>query len=248
MHHSIELPRLSNNEFTSKETKSIFFEEFDDCPYCASHISPMFLYAYFTSTSNSKITSDVVRSGFVHAMFLCPKCKNAILANYKINYGINRSGDVDSWKTFQLNNVIPYKTASFPFNQVVADVSPRFKNIYLQSLQAKYEGKDELVGIGYRKSIEFLIKDYLISINHEKSDKIPDMPLSQCIDLIDNFKIKNLAKASTWLGNDETHYVRKHDDKDLDDLERFLNTLVSYLSFEIIAEDATSFIDLKWNF
>ena len=69
------------------------------------------------------------------------------------------------------------------------------------------------------------------------------MHLGDCIKLIDNPKIQALAKASTWLGNDETHYVRKHTDRDIEDLERFLNSLVGYLSFELTADDAISFID-----
>lgn len=109
-------------------------------------------------------------------------------------------------------------------------------------MQAKLDGKDELVGIGYRKSIEFLIKDYLIYINHEKSEQIPQMHLGDCIKLISSDKIQALAKASTWLGNDETHYVRKHSDKDIEDLEKFLNALVYYLTYELTVEEAYSFI------
>lgn len=248
MRHNVDLPNLSNSEYKMKSTYSIFLDEFNECPHCSKQISPMFLSSHFTTTSTSTKTIDVVRNGRVHVMYLCPNCKNAILANYDIGINYSKLGSVDSYEKLKLRQTIPHKVAVFPFHEVIAKVSPRFKDIYLQSLQAKFEGKHELVGIGYRKSIEFLIKDYLISINHEKSDKIPNMSLSKCVDLIDDSKIKNLAKASTWLGNDETHYVRKHNDKDLDDLERFLNTLVSYLSFEIIAEDATSFIDTKRNF
>lgn len=41
-------------------------------------------------------------------------------------------------------------------------ISPRFVTIYEQAMRAAQMGYDELVGMGYRKALEFLIKDYLI--------------------------------------------------------------------------------------
>ena len=149
---------------------------------------------------------------------------------------------ITKWKQFKIESIFPTPTATFPYSDQICKVSDKFKEIYIESLQAKLEGKKELVGIGYRKSIEFLVKDYLIYINHEKVDKIPAMQLGDCIKLIDNQKIHKLAKASTWLGNDETHYVRKHTDKDINDLEKFLEALVYYITFEITVEEAESFI------
>ena len=37
---------------------------------------------------------------------------------------------------------------------------------------------------------------------------------------IDDSNIKNVAKRAVWLGNDETHYIRKWEDKDLSFLKK----------------------------
>ena len=57
--------------------------------------------------------------------------------------------------------------------------------------------------MGYRKALEFLVKDYAIFLNQEDEDKIKNASLSSCINnYIDNIKIRHLSLASTWLGND----------------------------------------------
>lgn len=100
---------------------------------------------------------------------------------------------------------------------------------------------DQIAGIGYRKSLEFLAKDFAIKYNPDDEDKIKNMPLSNCIKTyIDDPRIKNLAEKSIWLGNDETHYVRKHEDRDISDMKQFIDALVYFISMILITEDAES--------
>ncbi|MEQ3038957.1 hypothetical protein [Thomasclavelia ramosa] len=232
----------------SFEDTNVDLESFGTCPICGKQISPKFKYAYLSHYAKSLKAHDVISNSQVNALYECPDCHNGILVYYKVlcDLQIPKYGKeyvVSNWKTFTIKSIFPTAIAQFPYNDIISKVSSRFKDIYVQSLQAKLDGKNELVGIGYRKSIEFLIKDYLLHIKHEKSVKIPNLPLGECIKLIDSPKIQTLAKASTWLGNDETHYVRKHTDKDICDLEKFLDALVYYLTYELTVEEASSFID-----
>lgn len=74
--------------------------------------------------------------------------------------------------------------------------------------------------MGYRKSLEFLIKDYAIAFHPDKETDIVKSQLSPCInEYIDNKRIKSLATASAWIGNDETHYTRKHEDYNVEHLK-----------------------------
>ena len=58
--------------------------------------------------------------------------------------------------------------------------------------------------------------------------------LSPCINTyIDNPRIKTLATASAWIGNDETHYVRKHEDYNLEHLKIFISATVSFINSEL---------------
>ena len=62
---------------------------------------------------------------------------------------------------------------------------------------------------------------------------IESASLSACISTyINNEKIKTLARASAWIGNDETHYVRKHQNYNVQDLKRFINTVVAFIEYE----------------
>lgn len=48
----------------------------------------------------------------------------------------------------------------------------KFIKTYLQSLEAESFGLDELAGMGYRKAIEYLVKDWAIKNNLEDKEKI----------------------------------------------------------------------------
>lgn len=88
--------------------------------------------------------------------------------------------------------------------------------------------------MGYRKSLEFLIKDFIVFIHPEKRDEVEKKSLSKCIsDHIESSRIRTLAKASAWIGNDETHYTRKHPDYDIDSLKAFIASTVSFIDSEM---------------
>lgn len=64
---------------------------------------------------------------------------------------------------------------------------------------------------------------------------------SVCIkQYIDNSHIKTLAEKATWIGNDETHYTRKIEDRDITDMKKFIQALVYFVGMVLITEDAES--------
>ncbi|GGB26904.1 hypothetical protein GCM10011409_00260 [Lentibacillus populi] len=91
-------------------------------------------------------------------------------------------------------------------------------------------------GIGYRKAIEFLVKDYLIFLNPENKEKILKQQLSPCINMLDNHNIKEIARRAAWLGNDETHYMRKWEDKDINDLKKLIEVTVYFIAMDVSAK------------
>jgi len=93
-----------------------------------------------------------------------------------------------------------------------------------------------ICGVGYRKSLEFLIKDYLMSEMEDESEKeqIKNKFLGACInDDVKSEKIKAVAKRAAWLGNDETHYNRKWENKDVSDLKRLIDLTLHWIESEI---------------
>ena len=89
--------------------------------------------------------------------------------------------------------------------------------------------------------MEFLVKDYAIYKNNEKEEIIKNTWMSDCIKTyIDNEQIKTLAEKSEWIGNDETHYVRKQEDRDINDMKRFIDAMTYFISMSLIVDDAST--------
>lgn len=109
------------------------------------------------------------------------------------------------------------------------------------ALAAESSCLDEIAGLGYRKAVEFLIKDFAIHKHPADEDKIKSMPLGQCINTyINNEQVKTLATSSAWIGNDEAHYIRKQEDRDIKDMKKFIQAIVYFIGIILITEDAAT--------
>lgn len=85
---------------------------------------------------------------------------------------------------------------------------------------------------GYRKALEFLIKDCLISINPDEREKIEKLWLGEAIKKIGNKNIQICAERAAWLGNDEIHYLRVWADKDIEHLKDLIDLTVGWIEAE----------------
>jgi len=129
-----------------------------------------------------------------------------------------------------------------PQSEIIKGISPDFCAIYEQAQKAEQHGLELVAGPGYRKALEFLIKDYIISGFTEKDealaakkDTVEKTQLGTCIAThIKNENIKGIAKRAAWLGNDETHYVRKWEDKDLQDLKKLIRLTLHWIEMETL--------------
>jgi len=62
--------------------------------------------------------------------------------------------------------------------------------------------------------------------------------LAPCIaKYVKNDQIKEIAKRAAWLGNDETHYVRKWEGKDLEDLKKLIALTIHWIEMEKLTAD-----------
>ena len=85
------------------------------------------------------------------------------------------------------------------------EFSPTGVEIYKQALKAEYYNLDQISGIGFRKALEYFIKDFLVNERNKTEYTERAIPLMQAIKDLDFDKMINLATAATWIGNDETH-------------------------------------------
>lgn len=194
------------------------------CPMCHVSIEP------------TKITCKYVEeNNCIFLIWFCNHCNRPFIASYK-----NPSYSIDKPTSPEL---FPKFYTEYEFEQCIKDLSATFCEIYNQSLKAEMLELSQIAGMGYRKALEFLIKDYCIYRNPDDKSKIQSALLSQVItEYVDSSKIKNLAKASAWIGNDETHYIRKFEDKDINDLKKFISATVAFITYELTSDEAEQLI------
>jgi hypothetical protein len=131
----------------------------------------------------------------------------------------------------------PLTAKGFNVIEGIADLSQQFVKIADQATKAEADGLGEIAGIGYRKAIEFLIKDYCIKIHPDNATSIRKLPLAQCIEqFVKDSNVKECAKRATWLGNDEAHYERIWTDHDVKDLKTLIRLTQHWISNEILTE------------
>lgn len=121
--------------------------------------------------------------------------------------------------------------------EVVEEVSPKFADIYKQSLEADAKNLTQLVGAGLRKAVEFLVKDYLIDRNPEEEEKYKRTHLRSCIkDHIENKQLKRAANNAVLLGHDEVHYEKDYKDKDIEDLKTLVRVAMHWVENSLLTE------------
>ena len=109
---------------------------------------------------------------------------------------------------------------------------------------AEQEHLDLIAGIGYRKALEFFVKDFSILTNPDDEEKITKMSLKQVIeDYIEDKELKTCALASAYIGNDEGHYYRKNPDKNLTDLKNYIHGVIYYLEMKLNFLDAQELVN-----
>ena len=205
----------------------ISLQEINECPICHFSLRPEIKSGHFIWNEDR----------FHYSIYLacfCTKCRQMFLAKdtgtcYRENLGYP-----------DLEQLIPVTPSTEPFSDALSALSPTFVNTYNQAQFAEAQGLTEICGIGYRRALEFLVKDYLIHLSPDEEDTIKAEFLGASIKRINNDRIKVLAERSTWIGNDETHYVRKHEDFDYTDMKRFIIAMVRYIESELSFEEALS--------
>ena len=220
----------ANDRFGNNLSVTIDKKNTDICPLCHNMIIPIELGAYLNGKMTSSPTLQIVNR--------CPNenCGRVFTAVYE---GVPQSNNYDNRYYFlrSLEPVYP-TTPELPKN--IKDISPNFVKIFSQASFAENYNLNDVCGMGYRKALEFLVKDYLnqyaekLKINEEL---IKSTSLGQCIDnYIHDPMTKKVAKRATWLGNDETHYYRKWEDKDLEDLKNLLRLTINSIENELLAQ------------
>lgn len=237
------------NNFLLKSKRDIFnsdnyfglkVESPQNCPLCGFAIYPEVVSCIMIdshdrlSTNYDKVVAKI--------SFYCINCGDVFLGNYKVIVDeYTEIGFQEAFYPTTLMELTPKKHIEVPLDDAIAKISPMFVKIFNQAAFSESLKLDEISGISYRKSLEFLIKDFAIYMHPEKKNNISSfrMSLSECINTyIDNESIKQLARASTYLGNDQSHYQKRHHSKDIEDLKKLITALVYYINMSLTLFDS----------
>ncbi|MFS1058719.1 hypothetical protein ACFC9I_05810 [Enterococcus casseliflavus] len=210
------------------------FDVSDTCPHCKRPIDPIVKSAHSDSRHSNGFWVKVA------IVLLCPSsdCSQFFLDWFKVKIG--------DYGNITQTNRLEYVYKPILKNDLPSEVNERFPDfeaIYSQSLQAESYGLDQIAGVGYRKALEFLIKHYAIHTYPDKEDSIKKETLNNTImNRLGAFpKLQTLAQAATWIGNDETHFVRKHEDKDITSMKKFIKSAATFISADLDADEALNF-------
>ncbi|MCT7941552.1 hypothetical protein [Shewanella holmiensis] len=70
------------------------------------------------------------------------------------------------------------------------------------------------------------------------AEKIKRLMLMPCISqYISDTNIKECAIRAVWLGNDETHYERRWEKKDINDLKLLINLVVNWVVSSLMTQE-----------
>lgn len=202
------------------------------CPSCNIAYGELPVCSYYITSARIFLSDQLTT---IYSIFYCPHCEHCFFVQY--------STSDDTACHISIDEVYPTPKATTDFSDRIKKVSPKFVEIYSQSEQAENLGFKDICGMGYRKALEFLIKDYAIFKYPDSQSDIESSPLSKCINtFIEEPQIKVLAKASAWIGNDETHYIRKHESYDLSNLKHFISATVAYINYALTYLEASELL------
>lgn len=211
-------------------TYKVHADEPNECPCCKHSLKPTVLNKELIQNNNSVVEFYIT--------YLCTHCYTPFICKFS---NLERSSD-SSQHTYISSKLALIEPNSFEektFDKCIESVSPSFVKIYNQALEAEHHNLDEIAGIGYRKALEFLIKDFLIVHDKVPENKVKPTALGNCINtMIDNPQLKIAASRATWLGNDQTHYEQKYTDNDINDLKRLITLSVHWISMICLTDEA----------
>jgi hypothetical protein len=205
----------------------------NECPLCHHAIKPE--QQAWSLTGSPKPDTQAV----LEIVYRCPRyeCGHLFIGQFRLPGEAGRVSRLSHHDQFVLFNVRPSAPPCPNFPAAVLEISPDFVVIYTQAAAAQAFGLAQVAGVGYRKALEFLVKDYCILLNSSDDDAIKKKSLGACItDHVDDANIKECAKRATWIGNDETHYVRKWGDKDIEDLKTLIQLTVGWINNSVLTK------------
>ena len=192
----------------------------DECPMCHRllTVSPI---STFTQVS------EICLQG----IYQCPalSCHMLFIATFDKDHNTGY---------FRFRNSLPLTPIKRALDPILKEISSEFEETYQQSWRAKQLGMLKVAGTGFRRALEFLVKDYACrDLSDQEKELVRHTTMVKCIrNYIQEEGIKTVAERAAWLGNDETHYLRKWENKDINDLIDLVESVGAWIVIHLKTE------------
>ena len=206
----------------------VSIEEPNICPHCHVVNDPHF--------QNAIITKDDEEKDQIISIWNCASngCRRSFVAEYQIVSAtsskfirfLNGNPKGPDWP----KPIIELKSGESLGNE--KEEESKFIKTYLQSLRAEHSGLDEIAGMGYRKAIEYLIKDWAIQTKPGDKEKIQASWFGKVIGDYFTGDLKGILERATWLGNDQAHYIKLFQEYDISVLKELIGLIMVELDRE----------------
>lgn len=226
--------KIKENMTLRADGKNLIFDidKPNVCPLCKQ------------SGDHSVIGKNINRESEIVSITLeCTMCYEIFFAKYIVITEKERFSYTSTPIVTHMTSVHPLEKIESNLPDEMNSLYPEFEEIYNQAMMAQSQGLHLITGIAFRKSLEFLVKLYLIESSPNEEESIKKETLGKSITRINYPVIQKLAKAATWLGNDEAHFVRKHIDYDVSDMKKFILSLSHLIVAEKVADEASELVD-----
>ena len=180
------------------------------CPYCGK------------DNVNNLSTSARDQFGYLVEIHTCIHCSNPIFVIKNLN---------TDWKD-EIIHYFPTVTIT-DFPKRIKKLSPNAYKAYEQTIKAKEQGLDMLVGAGLRIALEWLVWDYLVKINNCKETDLEKLTLAKRIEKMSHtFYTEVCTRLVRLFGNDSVHIIKQLDFSTEEVIEVF-NMLCSLIDGEL---------------
>lgn len=133
-----------------------------------------------------------------------------------------------------LVNTYPYAKNRY-FNPLIMEMTPRFVELYAQAQTVEQINRIDLAGMGYRASLEVLIKDYALYFELDSKEGIATKNLNNAIDKYFNSDSAiTSADVVRKLGNDYAHWEKEHQNLPLEILKAYLEIFIKQIEVKLM--------------
>lgn len=193
------------------------------CPRCRKNAIPKIL-----GPVSIYVDDDGPGEWVVGVPLTCGRCQRGYVAEYSGGHYTGTDYDDD----LEYMGTVPEAEPHVSVSEALTKISPSFAKVYDEAVAAQATGLEELSGAGYRRALEFLVKDYLISKEPGKAAQFRRMPLAVCIrDHINLPEVQDLAKEAVNIGNDFVHFTQ-YGKREVQELRGLINLVWRWIELQ----------------